>query len=285
MSAGPTEAHALPFATTSYKADQDGALHAVLPTRCVYATGEQTCAIFVDHYRKRKSGPCYPVAVVGCRVHGRRRYTLYPPGHYPYGRVAVVPYSASGELLLDADSGRPQWQATLFGAAQDAAQGQIWPSEQSWWQRLDPRRRRTQGRRLEMAGRLTGVSPELDERERELIATRLGVATMTVISGARRWGRSWQSRGAAIMALLVALACSATLGDRMGAAGAVSDLWGPPRPRLVARWEQTGKSWMVARAGSSEAREQGVAGSRRGRAPPATKAPVRAVSGGATVGS
>ena len=103
---------------------------------------------------------------------------------------------------------------------------------------------------------------------------------MTVISGARRWGRSWQSRGGAIVAVLVALACSATLGDRMGAAGAVSDLWGPPRPRLVARWKQAGRSWMVG-----EAWEQGVAGNRRGRAPPATKAPVRGVSGSATVGS
>ena len=136
-----------------------------------------------------------------------------------------------------------------------------------------------------MAGRLTGVSGGLKEREREQIATRLGVATMTVQSGARRWGRSWQSRGAAIVAVLVALACSATLGDRMGAAGAVSDLWGPPRPRLVARWEQAGKSWLVAASGGSEARERGAAGSPRGRAPPATKAPVRAVPDGATVGS
>ncbi len=285
MFPGATEAHALPLATTNYEANEDGTLHAVLPSRCVYATGEQTCAIFVDHYRRRKTGPCYPVAVVGCRVHGRRRYTLYPAGHYPYGRVAVVAYSAGGELLLDADRGGPAWQATLFGAAQDAARGRIWRSEQHWWERLDGYRRRTQGRRLEMAGRLTGVSGGLKEREREQIATRLGVATMTVLSGAHRWGRSWQSRGAAIVAVLVALACSATLGDRMGAAGAVSDLWGPPRPRLVARWEQAGKSWLVAASGGSEAREQGAVGSPRGRAPPATKAPVRAVSGSATVGS
>ena len=81
-----------------------------------------------------------------------------------------------------------------------------------------------------MAGRLTGVSGGLDEREREQIATRLGVATMTVMSGARRWGRSWQSRGAAIVAVLGALACSAPLGGRMGAAGAVSDLWGAAVP-------------------------------------------------------
>ena len=70
MFPGATEAHALPLATTNYEADEDGTLHAVLPSRCVYATGEQTCAIFVDHYRKRKTGPCYPIAVVGCRVHG-----------------------------------------------------------------------------------------------------------------------------------------------------------------------------------------------------------------------
>ena len=65
MFPGATEAHALPLATTNYEADEDGTLHAVLPSRCVYATGEQTCAIFVDHYRKRKTGPCYPIAVVG----------------------------------------------------------------------------------------------------------------------------------------------------------------------------------------------------------------------------
>ena len=115
MFPGATEAHALLFATTNYEADEDGTLHAVLPSRCVYATGKQTCAMFVDDYRKRKTGPCYSVAVVGCRVHRRRRYTLYPAGHYPYGRVAVVPYSAGGELLLEADSGGPPWQATLFG--------------------------------------------------------------------------------------------------------------------------------------------------------------------------
>ena len=109
MFPGATEAHALPFATTNYEADEDGTLHAVLPSRCVYARGEQTCVMFVDHYRKRKTGPCYPIAVVGCRVHGRRRYTLYPAGHYPYGRVAVVAYSADGELLWEADRGGLPW--------------------------------------------------------------------------------------------------------------------------------------------------------------------------------
>ena len=202
----------------------------------------------------------------GGREHGGRRYTLCPPGHYPYGRVAAVPYSAGGELWLDADSGQSQWQATLFGAAQDAEQEKGWPSEQHWWRSSSTPCRRTQGRRLDLAGRLTGVNPELEEREREQIATRLGVATMTVLAGARSWERSWRSR------------------DR-GGAGAVSDLWRPSRPRLVARWEQAGKSWIVARAGRSEPLLKDMAGNLRGRAPPATKAPVRAASGGATVGA
>ena len=154
--------------------------------------------------------------------------------------MAVVAYSAGGELLWEADRGGPAWQATLFGAAQDAAQGQMWRSEQNWWQRWDARRRRTQGRRLEMAGRLTGVSGGLKEREREQIATRLGVATMTVLSDARRWGRSWQSRGAAIVAVLWwRWPAARRWGDRMGAAGAVSAICGGHRAR---GWWRAGSS-------------------------------------------
>ena len=151
----------------------------------------------------------------------------------------MTPYSATGKLLLDDESGQPQWQATLFAAALDAKQGRRWPSEQRWWDQVD--------------------------------------------DGAARWARSWQSRGAAILAVLLALPCSATLGDRMGAAGAVSDLWGPPRPRLVARWEQVGESWIVAPGGASETRERGAAGTPRGRSPPTTKTPPSSAPGSATV--
>ena len=43
-----TRAPALPFATTNYTEDQEGVLRAVLPSRCVYATEEQTCVIDPD---------------------------------------------------------------------------------------------------------------------------------------------------------------------------------------------------------------------------------------------
>ena len=56
-----SRARELPFATTTYRADHDGVLRALLPSRCVFATGTQTCCIFLDHYRSRKTGPGHPV--------------------------------------------------------------------------------------------------------------------------------------------------------------------------------------------------------------------------------
>jgi hypothetical protein len=172
----------LPFVTTTYKAGNDGVLRPDLPSRCVFATGAQTCSIFVDHYRLRKTGPCFPLAVVGCTTHPQGRYTLYPPGHFPYGREPVAPYGPTGELLPAAETGRPLWQMTLFAAAVDAAKGEGWSGESPW---DDPRRRRTQGSRLQLTGRLLGVHPQLDEGDRERIATRLGAPTIRLLAGAR----------------------------------------------------------------------------------------------------
>ena len=209
----------LPFATTAYKADRQGVLRPVLPSRCVFAAGTETCSIFLDHYRLRKTGPRFPLAVVGCSRHPHGRYTLYPPGHYPYGYEQVAPYSPSGKLLMDSSTREPVWHTTLFAAAIDAAKGERWPSESRWFQPHDPRRRRTQDRRLQLAGRLMGVHPALDDRARERIATRLGVATLRLLSRAGSWARSSKTRGAAILAVLLALPVRASLLDRIPAGG------------------------------------------------------------------
>ena len=78
-------------------------------------------------------------------------------------------------------------------------------------------RRDARSRRQESSHRVP-ATPARD-RARATYSTRrtnssstCRVATMTVISGARRWGLSWHSRGTAIVAVLVAPACSATLG-------------------------------------------------------------------------
>lgn len=270
MSPRPQTQERLPFATTTYKADTDGVLRPDLPSRCVFATGAQTCSIFVDHYRLRKTGPCFPLAVVGCSAHPQGRYTLYPPGHFPYGREPVAPYSPSGELLLDAATGQPLWETTLFAAAVDAAKGEWWPAESLW---DDPRRRRTQGSRLQLSGRLLGVHPQLDDGVRERIATRLSVATMRLFTGARTWASSWKMRGAAIQAVLLAIPIQASLLDRMLAAGAVSGLWAMRHPQ---RWDADRGTWVIA---PSERREHPGAAAPRGRSPPPTNLPDAAVPG------
>jgi len=255
----------LPFATTAYEADTDGVLRPVLPSRCVFAAGAETCSIFVDHYRSRKTGPRFPLAVVGCSKHPQGRYTLYPPGHYPYGYEQLAPYSPSGQLLVEATTRQPAWQTTLFAAVMDAAEGECWPSESRWFQPYDPRRRRTQHRRLELAGRLMGVHPGLDDGARERIATRLGVATMILLDGAGSWTRNCKARGTAIMAVLLALPIRASLLDRMLAAGAESDLWAHPQ-----RWDAARAAWVTPASSDSRQPEHRRATTGKGRSPPPT---------------
>ena len=258
----------LSFATTTYRADEDGMLRPQLPSRCIYATGAQRCSIIVDHYRPRKTGPCFPLAVVGCSAHSQRRYTLYPPGHVPYGRVSVAPYSPSGELMVDAATRKPPWETTLFAAAGDAAKGEWWSSESLC---DDPRRRRTQGRRLELAGRLLGVHPLLEEGVRERIATRLGVATMKLLGGAGAWSRSWKTRGAAVLAVLYSIPIQASLLYRMLTAGAAGGLWAQPR-----QWDADRATWLIwveAPSPASERAEHAAAAASRARDPPPTNSP------------
>ena len=227
--------------------------------------------------------PGFPVAVVGCKAHRQGCYALYPPGHCPYGRMSIVPYSATGELSLGAQTRQPQWETTVMAAAVDANKGDLWPEEGRSSKRPAAGRRRTQGRHLAMAGRLTGVHAQLDQRQRERIAARRGVATLTLIDGARRWGRSWRSRGAAILAVLSAIPIGASLLDRMLAAGAVSGLWDShQRRRTPQRWDTRRGSWVIAPAADSELTEQRATEAARERGPPATNPGDPAGAGGAT---
>jgi hypothetical protein len=260
------------FEVASYEADEKGVLRPVLPGRCPFVRGAQGCHLYVDHYRRRKTGPRFPLAVVGCREHPHGRSTLYLPGHVPYGREPVVPCSPSGEVGVEVSTGDPLWGATVFKAALDAAKGERWPADSPW---DDPRRRRTQGRRLGLAGRLLGVHPGQDERTRERIAARLGVPLVRLVDQARRWGRKWSTRGAALVAVLLMWSSPDPGGsvlERLLAAGAVADLWPEPRGAMAV----SGR-WASVRSGSSEHPLWGHPPSRA--PPPTTLRPPRSGSG------
>jgi hypothetical protein len=154
----------------------------------------------------------------------------------------------------------------LFAAALDAAKGEGWPAEQLWYRRPDPRRRQTQGRALQFAGQLMGVHSQLSETVREAIATRLTVATMTLIDGARSWARRWKLRGAAILAVLIALPTEISLLDRLLAAGATSGLWTQP-----CRWDSRRMLWIKFCSPDSRDSEQCSAACCGNRGPPPTK--------------
>ncbi len=267
MSYRPQTQTLIPFATTTYTADNDGVIRPELPSYCVFATGAQTCSIFVDHYRIRKTGPRFSLAVIGCTEHQQRRYTLYPPGYFPYSRTTMAPYGASGDLLRDPATGQPLWESTLFATAMEAARGERWPEESL---SDDPRRRRTQGSRLQLAGRLLGVDPQFDDAIRERIASRLAVATMKLFSGAKIWVSGWKKRGAAIMAVLLSIPIQASLLDRMLGAGALSGLWAGRRPY---RWDADRKTWVAGLLTLSGLPEHPDAATLRDRGPPPTNSP------------
>ena len=250
------------FAVAPYEPDDTGSLRVVLPRRCVHAKAAETCSLFIDHHRHRKTGPGFCLAVVGCSRHPLGRYTLYPPGHIPHGRQPVVPCSPSGPLLQDAATGAPMWQGTLLGAAIDSASGQRWPARSP---SDDERRRRTQGCRLSLVGKLFGVHPDLDARTRERIATRLQVPTLTLRDAARGWASSWQARGAAILTVVQSLPIDASLLDRILTSGAVTDLWPIPQ-----RWDPGPGTWVRSRSRGTKRRDPNAL---QERAPPPTNSP------------
>ena len=247
------------FATVPYEPDERGFLRAVVPSRCPFAApGEPGCHVAVRHRRDRKTGPCFPIAVVQCSAHPLHSFTLYPPGHFPYGRRPLVSSSVSGPLLLDPATKQPTWAGTVLQAAADAAEAVRWAPHSVT---EAPAVRRTQGRHLDLAGLLLGVHPELDDGDRERIATRLRVPTMVVRAAASMWPVSWTTRGAANVLVLAAVSVDGSLLDRLVSAGYAAGLWARPR-----RWAPP-RSWVLARSGTPE---PAAPSDSRCRAPPAT---------------
>jgi len=239
-----------PFLVTTYVPDEQGRLVAKVPERCPAAKTGEPCQLRVDHCRERKTGPCFPLAVMRCSTH-QVAFTVYPPGHYPYGRVAVAPVAPGGELLREGDADVTEtsdaagdaasraldWVLTVFGAAQDAAEGHAWPRE-------SPSRWRTQGRWLQLGARLLGIDPVANNAEdephyREQIAETLGVPALRLRDGAQRYrlSRGYRERGRAVLKVLQQLPTPRSLAERLLAAGAIAGLWGRP-----SRWDPGGRT-------------------------------------------
>lgn len=172
-----------------------------------------------------------------CRTHGRA-FTLYPPGHVPYGREAIAPVSHDGGCIRAEDEGEA-WASTVFSAALDAAEAEPWCREdptgdhagggsERWWS--------TQGRRLDRLTRLVGVSPGLDTLQRQRLAEVLAVSLLLLLEHAKAIAATpgYRTRGLAVRTVLGALPVDLRASDRLVAAGHLVGLWGPPY-----RWDDS----------------------------------------------
>lgn len=236
-----------PFVVTGYHAGDDGRLVPCLPVECpLGASGDGgVCVVGLHHWRERKTGPEFPLAVVACSAH-RVCFTLYPPGFVPYGRTRMAPVDLQGQRMAhaaeptDPDSdaategassaspsrGEPAWELTWFRASMDAADGIPWPRRDSaqggrggsW---------RTQGRHLELAARLLGVSPDDDSP----LVGMLAVPTLHQRDASSAWAGAtgYRSRGWALARLVSTIQTLA--GDLLTwllGAGFHARLWGHP---------------------------------------------------------
>lgn len=207
------------------------------------------CRVCLDHERARTTGPCFPLTVLRCRIH-EIAFTVYPPGHVPYGRVALAPVAPDGTVLITADGGSNRFEHTLFGAALDAAEHQAWPhsAEDGY---LIPRFP-TQLRRLVRACRLLGVEPALEAEARQCLGSILGVAGQHLHDGAVQIQQQlgYHNRGKAVVGVLEAVRWTGmALFDRLAACGAQAGLWpGPQRWDPVSGCLQCAFAERIARA-------------------------------------
>jgi hypothetical protein len=228
---------ARPFATAPYSlGNSERPTPWVLPARCVSACATSgDCSITRHDVRERKTGPCFPLAVLRCRTHGHA-FTLYPLGHVPYGRVAIAPVSCDGEPVMsaEADGSRPRqelgWATTIFLAALDAASGRPWPRESDGIAPLWDTQLEHIGRSAKALGLCAQPPPERGEQ----IAVRLEVRRLDLLDAAHAYqaARGYKERGQAVVSIIERLHPGRCVLDAILACGALSGLWGQ-----VERWD------------------------------------------------
>ena len=174
--------------------------------------GSPSCSIALHHIRQRLTGPCFPLSVVRCQTHGVT-FTLYPPGHVPYGRKAI-----GSAVPTVAMTGADAFVGTIFEASLNASRGSPWPrvspgGSDQWWG--------TQRQYLQVAMHLCGVAPEMSTTLREILASALQVEMLLLLdaSAAIRVRPGYQSRGQAVRTVLEQLPSGPCAVERLCVSG------------------------------------------------------------------
>jgi hypothetical protein len=223
------------FVITPYDTNNRGRLSATVPDSCpVGYENREPCQISINHHRDRQTGPCFPLAVVYCKIHDVY-FTLYPPGHYPYGRQPLVEQiTVNSEIVeistsaddLDLPDRLVFFRGSLFDAALDADLFHAWPKEGCQGS-LQPRFN-TQLRLLDRAAKLLGISLTSGSRQRELITEVLDLPGQLVSQCSDRLSHqsTFKKQGQSICRLLRTLK-NHCLFERFVQTGSIAGLWPP----------------------------------------------------------
>lgn len=205
----------------AYEVGPTGVLSATVPERCPLGEDGSACLVTRHDQRARKSGPEHAIVVCRCRTH-RVYFTVYPPGHVPYGRVAVVAADAEGRTIAG-----DALDDTLFGAAVEAS------SETSSGRRSQ---RRTLVRRLELCAALLAITASADA-VRAAVAGALWIPQLRVREAARQYalGHRLCERARVVLSLLAQVS-QHRLRTGVLITGHIAGLWGRP-----SRWDPGGR--------------------------------------------
>lgn len=207
-----------------------------MPNTCPFVkSGDAACRLSVDHLRERKTGPCHPLTVVRCAEH-KHAFTIYPRGHVPWGRLAVVYVDRDGELVKNGEpekdgellkNGEHQWEGTIFEAAADAAAGVAWARS---WESSENGCWTSQNRLIELGLNVLGLGPEQSTDLRRDIGEVLGVDTIVLLEWAKRMREKpgYRCCGEAVVDVLATAAKLPGLLKRLLVTGHLAGCWGEP---------------------------------------------------------
>lgn len=218
------------YIITPYHIDAHGCLQPEFPDQCSYAPDGKSCQLSIDHYRDRKTGPCFPLCVVFCATHGIH-FTLYPPGHAPHARQRLVPLAPDGSDILTQEQNSSDAHE-FFDEAKDAARKKAWPHADTGGGLLP--HYSTQLRRLQRDTLLLGIHPESSASNREQAAEILALEGQLLAQNKAliEGSTGYQGLGAAVLNVCAAFKKQGSvLFESLVEAGAIAGLW--PFPKFL----------------------------------------------------
>lgn len=214
------------YVATPYAADPDGIFTAALPTRCPLPPHpDHPCDIEFNYRRERKTGPCFPLLVVHCTTH-KISFTLYPPGHVPYGRKPITAIAPDESPYINT-TGKDRFGGTLFEAALDAAKAEPWAYH------YQPDKTgpsfNTQTVHIQRAMAMFGLDGVGDPAVCEAVVQVLGIPGQVLHDSGRLCKLSplYLNKGKAIADILDTIPPSHFLFERLAFLGFLANLWPP----------------------------------------------------------